>query len=131
MGMFEEVYAAVRQIPRGRVATYGQIARMIGRPRAARVVGYALSAAPADVPCHRVVSRQGGLSEAFSPSGRETMTSGGPDGSTEVFLSYMYKQAYTNSSYGYGMAIGVVVFAFSFALSAIINAITKRDVLEY
>ena len=42
-----------------------QIARMIGRPRAARVVGYALSAAPADVPCHRVVSRQGGLSEAF------------------------------------------------------------------
>ena len=59
------------------------------------------------------------------------MTSGGPDGSTEVFLSYMYKQAYTNSSYGYGMAIGVVVFAFSFALSAIINAITKRDVLEY
>lgn len=72
MGMFEEVYAAVRRIPRGRVATYGQIARMIGRPRAARVVGYALSAAPADVPCHRVVSRQGGLSEAFSPSGRET-----------------------------------------------------------
>ena len=70
--MFEEVYAAVRRIPRGRVATYGQIARMIGRPRAARVVGYALSAAPADVPCHRVVSRQGGLSEAFSPCGRET-----------------------------------------------------------
>ena len=61
----------------------------------------------------------------------KAMTSGGPDGSTEVFLSYMYKQAYTNSSYGYGMAIGVVVFAFSFALSAIINAITKRDVLEY
>ena len=60
-----------------------------------------------------------------------SMTSGGPDGSTEVFLSYMYKQAYTNSSYGYGMAIGVVVFAFSFALSAIINAITRRDVLEY
>ena len=72
MGMFEEVYAAVRRIPRGRVATYGQIARMIGRPRAARVVGYALSAAPADVPCHRVVNRQGGLSAAFSPCGRET-----------------------------------------------------------
>ena len=72
MGMFEEVYAAVRRIPRGRVATYGQIARMIGSPRAARIVGYALSAAPADVPCHRVVNRQGGLSAAFSPSGRET-----------------------------------------------------------
>ena len=39
------------------MATYGQIARMIGRPRAARVVGYALSAAPADVPCHRVVGK--------------------------------------------------------------------------
>ena len=72
MGMFEEVYAAVRRIPRGRVATYGQIARMIGSPRAARIVGYALSAAPPDVPCHRVVNRQGGLSAAFSPSGRET-----------------------------------------------------------
>ena len=59
MGMFERVYAAVREIPRGRVATYGQIARMIGRPRAARAVGYALSAAPPDVPCHRVVNHCG------------------------------------------------------------------------
>ncbi|GAB6991110.1 carbohydrate ABC transporter permease [Paenibacillus pini] len=59
------------------------------------------------------------------------MTSGGPDGATEVFLSYMYKEAYTNSSYGYGMAIGVVVFLFSFALAAILNAVTKRDNLEY
>lgn len=58
------------------------------------------------------------------------MTSGGPDGATEVFLSYMYKQAYTNSSFGYGMAIGVVVFTFSFALSAIINAVTKRETVE-
>ena len=40
------------------------------------------------------------------------MTSGGPDGASEVILSYMYKQAYTNSSYGYGMAIGAVVFIF-------------------
>lgn len=60
----------------------------------------------------------------------KAMTSGGPDGSTEVFLSYMYKQAYTNSSYGYGMAIGVIVFLFSFALSAILNAVTKREILE-
>ncbi|MBP2001454.1 N-acetylglucosamine transport system permease protein [Paenibacillus shirakamiensis] len=59
------------------------------------------------------------------------MTSGGPDGATEVFLSYMYKEAYTNSSYGYGMAIGVVVFLFSFALAAILNAVTRRDHLEY
>ncbi len=61
----------------------------------------------------------------------KAMTSGGPDGSTEVFLSYMYKQAYTNSSYGYGMAIGVVIFVFSFALSAIVNHITKREPLEF
>ena len=72
METFERVYAAVRRIPRGRVATYGQIARMIGRPHAARAVGYALGAAPSDVPCHRVVNRQGGLSAAFSPCGRET-----------------------------------------------------------
>ncbi|CEG28579.1 carbohydrate ABC transporter permease [Bacillus sp. B-jedd] len=61
----------------------------------------------------------------------QAMTGGGPDNSTQVFLSYMYQQAYTNSSYGYGMAIGVVVFLFSFGLSAIISFATKRDVLEY
>lgn len=60
-----------------------------------------------------------------------TMTQGGPDGATEVFLSYMYKQAYGNSSYGYGMAIGVVVFLFSFILSAVVNAVTKREPLEF
>lgn len=59
------------------------------------------------------------------------MTGGGPNGSTEVFLSYMYKQANTNSAYGYGMAIGVVVFLFSFALSAVLQMITKRDVYEF
>lgn len=61
----------------------------------------------------------------------KALTGGGPDGATEVFLSYMYKQAYTNSSYGYGMAIGVVVFIFSFALSAIVNFVTKREPLEF
>lgn len=61
----------------------------------------------------------------------KAMTNGGPDGSTEVFLSYMYKQAYTNSSYGYGMAIGVVIFLFSFALSGIVSFVTKREHLEY
>lgn len=61
----------------------------------------------------------------------KAMTNGGPDGATEVFLSYMYKQAYTNSTYGYGMAVGVVVFLFSFILSAIVNQITKREIIEY
>ena len=58
------------------------------------------------------------------------MTGGGPDGASEVFLSYMYEQAYTNSSYGYGMAIGVVIFVFSFALSALVNLITRRETVE-
>lgn len=61
----------------------------------------------------------------------KAMTNGGPDGSTEVFLSYMYKQAYTNSSYGYGMAIGVVVFIFSFGLSGLVSLATKREPLEF
>lgn len=59
------------------------------------------------------------------------MTNGGPDGASNVFLSYMYQEAYTNSSYGYGMAIGAVVFIFSFILSAIINAATKREEIQF
>lgn len=61
----------------------------------------------------------------------KVMTSGGPDGASEVFLSYMYKQAYSNSAYGYGMAIGVIIFLFSFGLSFVINKATKRDVIEF
>ncbi len=54
------------------------------------------------------------------------MTGGGPDGGSEVLLSYMYKQAYTSSSYGYGMAIGTVLFILSFALAAAVNFITRE-----
>lgn len=61
----------------------------------------------------------------------KAMTSGGPNGASEVALSYMYKQAYTNSSYGYGMAIGALVFLFSFGLSALVNVVTKREPLEF
>ena len=61
----------------------------------------------------------------------QAMTSGKPDGASEVFLSYMYSQAYTNSSYGYGMAIGVVVFLFSFGLAGLVNLVTKREPLEF
>lgn len=61
----------------------------------------------------------------------QTMTGGGPNGASETVLSYMYGQAYTNSSYGYGMVIGVTIFLFSFILSAIVSFVTKRDVLEY
>lgn len=61
----------------------------------------------------------------------KAMTSGGPNGASEVALSYMYKQAYSNSSYGYGMAIGTAIFIFSFGMSAIVNVVTKRDPLEF
>lgn len=61
----------------------------------------------------------------------QIMTAGGSNGQTEVFLSYTYKQAYTSSAYGYGMAIGVVIFTFSFILSAVINRITEREGLEF
>lgn len=60
----------------------------------------------------------------------QIMTDGGPNGKTEVFLNYMYKQAYGNGAYGYGMAIGVIVFIFSFVLAAIVNKITDREVYE-
>ena len=58
-GFDAEVWAATEQIPAGRVATYGQIARLVGMPGYARHVGRALARAPQGVPCHRVVNRAG------------------------------------------------------------------------
>lgn len=72
MNTFEHIYAIVRRIPPGTVATYGQIARLAGNPRMSRIVGCAMHGAPGDVPCHRVVNRSGGLCDAFEPMGRET-----------------------------------------------------------
>lgn len=69
---FHDVWRIVSQIPAGRVATYGQIAFLLGHPRAARFVGFALHAAPSALPCHRVVSSSGRLSDAFEPFGRAT-----------------------------------------------------------
>lgn len=71
--MFEEIYKTVMQIPVGKVATYGQIAAMIGHPRAARVVGYALhnNPLPGVIPCHRVVNRNGRLAPGFVFGGLE------------------------------------------------------------
>lgn len=71
MNRFEEVYKYVRMIPRGKVATYGQIAFLMGNPRLARVVGYALhvNPEPGIIPCHRVVNRHGKVSEAFAFGG--------------------------------------------------------------
>ena len=73
MSFFENVYEAVQLIPRGKVATYGQIARMIGAPHSSRAVGYALHANPRPgvIPCHRVVNREGRLAPAFAFGGPE------------------------------------------------------------
>ena len=66
-GFFDGVYALVARIPRSRVATYGQIARMLGAPRSARIVGWAMHGNPhgSRVPCHRVVQRGGSLSPNY------------------------------------------------------------------
>ena len=66
---YERIYAVVARIPRGRVATYGQVARLAGLPRQARRVGYALHSLPAgrDLPWHRVINAQGGVSERGEP----------------------------------------------------------------
>lgn len=66
---YERVYAVVRQIPRGRVATYGQVAALAGMPGQARLVGYALNSLPEDhdVPWQRVINAQGRISERGNP----------------------------------------------------------------
>lgn len=58
---FERVYYVVRQIPYGRVTSYGAIARYLGAARSSRAVGYAMNASHTreDIPAHRVVNRQG------------------------------------------------------------------------
>lgn len=61
---YQRIYAVVRRIPRGRVTTYGAVARIAGLPGQPRLVGYALSALPdgTAVPWHRVINAQGRLS---------------------------------------------------------------------
>jgi methylated-DNA-protein-cysteine methyltransferase-like protein len=67
---WRRIYAVVRRIPRGRVATYGQVAWVAGLPRQARLVGYAMHAVgeSATIPWHRVVNAAGGSPPA--PRGR-------------------------------------------------------------
>jgi methylated-DNA-protein-cysteine methyltransferase-like protein len=69
---FQIIYEIVRQIPSGSVATYGQIAMLVGNRRLSRVVGYALhvNPDPAHIPCHRVVNRMGEVSKAFVFGGK-------------------------------------------------------------
>lgn len=69
--VFERIYEVVKRIPKGKVATYGQVAAMAGNPRWARVVGYALhvNPDPGHIPCFRVVNRFGEVSKAFAFGG--------------------------------------------------------------
>ncbi|MEG1494179.1 MAG: MGMT family protein [Gordonibacter sp.] len=76
MGEFsDKVFTVVRRIPTGKVATYGQVARLVGAPRSARYVGYALHANPDpgaevnSIPCHRVVFKDGGLCRGYAFGG--------------------------------------------------------------
>ena len=68
---FEQIYDVVKKIPRGRVATYGQVAALAGNPHWSRVVGFALhvNPEPGVIPCHRVVNRLGEPSTAFAFGG--------------------------------------------------------------
>lgn len=68
---FELIYDVVKQIPKGKVATYGQVAALAGNRRWSRVVGYALhvNPDPEHIPCHRVVNRLGEVSKAFAFGG--------------------------------------------------------------
>lgn len=73
MSFYELVYDAVQKIPKGRVASYGQIAMLCGNPRASRAVGGALhqNPLPGVIPCHRVVNRNGRLAPEFAFGGPE------------------------------------------------------------
>lgn len=70
---FERIYEVVRRIPRGCVASYGQVAALAGNPRWSRVVGYALHANPdpEGIPCYRVVTKDGCTSPAFAFGGAD------------------------------------------------------------
>lgn len=76
-GFFERVYDIVADIPEGQVATYGLIALMAGNPYASRIVGYAMSKAPSyrNLPCHRVVNKEGGMAPGNVFGGQEVQRS--------------------------------------------------------
>ena len=73
---YSAVYEVVKSIPRGKVLSYGDVARLVGRPRSARQVGWALhvNPQPGIIPCHRVVFRDGRLTDGFAFGGMEVQT---------------------------------------------------------
>ena len=73
MNFFESVYKVVKQIPAGKVLSYGDVARLAGNPKMSRQVGWALHVNPEQgvIPCHRVVFKDGSLANGFAVGGRE------------------------------------------------------------
>ena len=73
MSVFEKIYEVVKNIPYGKVATYGQVALLAGNSRWARVVGYALhnNPDPQNIPCHRVVNREGRVASGYAFGGSD------------------------------------------------------------
>ena len=73
LNTFEKIYEVVKRIPEGKVASYGQVAAAAGNPRWSRVVGYALHSnpSPGEIPCHRVVTKDGSLAQSFAFGGAE------------------------------------------------------------
>ncbi len=71
MTFFEKVYEVVKQVPKGKVITYGKIAEILGNKRMSRQVGWALhvNPSPDTVACYRVVNRFGEVSKAFAFGG--------------------------------------------------------------
>ena len=71
MSVFEKIYDVVKQIPYGKVASYGQVALLAGNPRWARVVGYALhqNQEHKNIPCYRVVTKDGKVANSFAFGG--------------------------------------------------------------
>lgn len=77
MNTFEKIYEVVKSIPKGKVATYGQVAFLAGNRHWARVVGYALhvNPEPGVIPCHRVVNREGRVAPGFAFGGEDVQKS--------------------------------------------------------
>jgi methylated-DNA-protein-cysteine methyltransferase-like protein len=73
--VYEQIYELVRQIPAGKVATYGQIATLLGKPGHARQIGYALYRVEvdADIPWHRVVNAAGMISQSPQRQGNDDL----------------------------------------------------------
>lgn len=73
MNTYDKIYKVVCDIPKGKVATYGLVATLVGNPKLSRVVGYALhvNPKPGIIPCHRVVNRMGRTTKAFAFGGED------------------------------------------------------------